>query len=170
MRTVLCPVDFSELSASVLRSAAALADRLGARLTVVHVNDPLLVNAAVAAYNMDLLGEQTRADLREFVASTILGVGGEAPEPTIVVVAGKPAREILNVARRERADLIVMGTHGLSRLRTVFFGSTTARVLRHTHVPVLALPTAGTEGFWVERRPPTARLSASSERHLKSAM
>src|SRR5262249_5611776 len=55
---------------------------------------------------------------------------------------GKPAPEILRVARDRGCDLIVMATHGMSGVRKLFFGSTTERVLRETAVPVLLTPAA----------------------------
>jgi nucleotide-binding universal stress UspA family protein len=54
-----------------------------------------------------------------------------------VVAVGKPATEILRVARERAAGLIVMSTHGLTGVRKLFFGSTTERVLRETPCPVL---------------------------------
>jgi nucleotide-binding universal stress UspA family protein len=53
---------------------------------------------------------------------------------------GKPAPEILRVARERRSDLIVMASHGSTGFRKLFFGSTTERVLRETAVPVLVTP------------------------------
>jgi nucleotide-binding universal stress UspA family protein len=162
MRRILCPVDFSDFSRRVLRAAAHLADQFGAQLAVVHVNDPFLVNASLAAYGWDLVGDQTRAELHEFVASTNPQIACATSGLTIVVGLGTPAREIVNVARRERSDLIVMGTRGSSH-RTLF-GSTAARVLRHTNVPVLTLPLSADEPLWCEDR----RILGSSEYVAKS--
>ena len=56
------------------------------------------------------------------------------------VAVGKPAPEILRVARERSCDLIVISTHGLTGVRKLFFGSTTERVLRETTRPVLITP------------------------------
>jgi nucleotide-binding universal stress UspA family protein len=57
---------------------------------------------------------------------------------------GHPAAlAILETARSEAADLIVMGTHGLGGFRKWLLGSTTERLLRRTDVPVLVVPPAG---------------------------
>ena len=53
---------------------------------------------------------------------------------------GRPAREIVKAARAENADLIVMGTHGLTGVRRLMLGSVTEEVLRTVTVPVLAVP------------------------------
>jgi nucleotide-binding universal stress UspA family protein len=55
---------------------------------------------------------------------------------------GKPPAEILAMAARTGADVIVMSSHGATGVRKLFFGSTTERVLRETRVPVLVTPPA----------------------------
>ena len=65
---------------------------------------------------------------------------GAVGDVRLEVTAGKPAPEILRVAREHGADLIVMGAHGSTGFRKLFFGSTTERVLRETPVPVLVTP------------------------------
>lgn len=141
-RDILCPVDFSDDSRAALRYAAAIARRSGGHLTVMFVNDPLLVAAAAAAYDRRLLVETTESELRRFVVS---GVGrSDAPAVDTLVVLGKPAHEIQKAAQRLGSDLVVLGTRGLGRSGKLFFGSTTERVLRHAEVPILVVPhTAG---------------------------
>lgn len=140
-RSILCPVDFSEHSAHALRHAATLAGLAGAKLTVAWITDPLLAQAA-AVYVLDPHGDQARADLREFVAQTLPIGAPWLPEPQLVLTVGASDQEILKIARDQHADVIVMGTHGLSGYRKMFFGSTTERVLRQTTTPVLAVPIA----------------------------
>jgi nucleotide-binding universal stress UspA family protein len=138
--TIVCAVDFSHHSKVALRWATAWARHFGARLIVVTVVEPLLVNAAAAAYDMDLVREEVSPELREFVAKTsaAAGVGMSSPEATVLV--GDPATEIVALAGREHAQLIVIATHGLSGYRRMLVGSTTERVLRQTTVPVLIAP------------------------------
>jgi universal stress protein A len=136
---VLCPVDFSEHSRAALRLASLLAARQQWRVTVVAVNDPLLVQAAAYAGGTDSLVRETERDLRAFVAETFQGIG-PIPEIDVDVRCGKSAPEILAAAHDSNARLIVMSTEGLSGFRKAFFGATTERVLRETTVPVLVAP------------------------------
>lgn len=136
--TILCPVDFSDSSRMALGLAGAIAHRFAGRLTVLHVNDPLLV-AAAATRHLNL-AEEAETELREMMAVTLGPTDTWSTAPTIVVTTGKPESQILKVAKDERADLVVMGTRGLTGYRKAFFGSTTERVLRHTELPVLAVP------------------------------
>ncbi len=142
---ILCGVDFSAHSAQALRCAAAAAARYRARLTAIAVLDPFLIEAAAIAYDMDTLAAETRTDLTSFVNDTLVLRPGEA-EPAVKVVTGRAPHEILRAAGTLRADLIVLGTHGLGGVKRVFFGSTTDRVLRDGGFPVLVVPfAAGTQ-------------------------
>lgn len=136
--SILCPVDFSAHAERALRHAVALAGAWHARLTVVTVNDALLVEAAAAAGHAHTLRDQGEAALLDLL--------GRVPAhttrvlPAIDVATGPAAEEILLAAVRANADLIVMGTQGLGGTSKLMFGSTTERVMRTTRVPVLAVP------------------------------
>ena len=140
-RSIVCPVDFSEHSVQALRLAVGLAGRDGARLTVLTVNEPFLVEAAAAAqYGSDYVAHEAAKEMRAVFESLIPSVKSWAPPPHVVVRTGTIDREILECAAGENADLIVMGTHGLGGYRKMFFGSVTERVLRGSSIPVLAVP------------------------------
>ena len=146
--SILCPVDFSSHAERALRHAVALAGAWQTRLTVVTVNEALLVEAAAAAGHAGTLRAQGEAALRELL--------GRVPAhttrltPAIDVATGPAADEILRAAARAEADLIVMGTQGLGGTSKLMFGSTTERVIRTTRVPVLAVPAYTPEGIAVQ--------------------
>jgi nucleotide-binding universal stress UspA family protein len=137
-RSIVCAVDFSRHSAMALRYAAALRRTSRAHLVVVYAVDPLLSAAAAAAYDSRTIKGNVLLELRRFVRRT-LGAGATATLSCEVVV-GRSARAILAAADRLEADLIVAGTHGLSGVKKVFFGSTTEALLRRSPVPILAVP------------------------------
>ena len=140
LRSLLCPVDFSEQSRHALRWAKALARRTKGRLTVLSAVDPLLADAARLRFGLDLVHAETAPALRQFAAETWSDDIAHATDANFDVRVGNPADVILETAARERTDLIVMGTHGLGGVRKWLLGSTTERVLRRTHTPVLAVP------------------------------
>jgi len=135
---VLCPVDFSESSRRALKYAAALTGQFRGRLTVVFVEDLLLASAAAAGYDQSALMRASMRELRRFVNRTLGRTGARSVDCSVSL--GVPAREIEKVAKRRRADLVVMGTHGHRGPKRLFFGSTTRDVLRRATVPVLAVP------------------------------
>jgi nucleotide-binding universal stress UspA family protein len=139
-QSILCPVDFSPQSGTALRTAVATARYFNASLTVVFVQDTLLVAAGRASYGRRRFADRTRAELARFVKRAIPTASEGRPDIALLVADGSPADEILRQAKRMRSDLVVMGSHGLNGIRKVFFGSTTEQLLRHAAVPVLAIP------------------------------
>jgi len=138
--SILCPVDFSDASRGALRYAAAVAGHFGTRLIVMTVEDALLTEAMALSSGAAWKAEDTVAELTTFATKTFgrelnLGVALEYE-----VAVGKPAEEILRVARERSCDFIVISTHGRTGMRKLFFGSTTERVLRETTRPVLVTP------------------------------
>ncbi len=138
--SILCPIDFSDASAGALRYSAAIAAHFATRLIVLSVEDPLLTEAVDLGTGIAWSPEDCKRDMERFAAKTF------GPESTTLaaleyeVAVGKPAAEILRVARERSCDLIVISTHGLTGMRKLFFGSTTERVLRETTRPVLVTP------------------------------
>ena len=157
-RSVLCPVDFSECSRHALRSAVAVALRGTAALRVMYVNDPLLVAAASAALHDRRLVKRSARELKTFINVTVPAKTRARLHITSGASVGDPADQILREAGDRAADLIVLGTHGLTGVDRLLIGSTTLNVLQRTKVPVLAVP----DGH--ERRgglPPSPRIVAA---------
>jgi universal stress protein A len=139
-RSILCPVDFSQPSRIALRYAAALAARSHGHLSILYVNDPLLLAAAGIALHDRTLATRNLAELRRLVESTVSAEVLKPAQFDTAVTSGTPADEIVNTAKRRRCDLVVMGTHGLTGADKLLVGSTTWGVLQRTTLPVLAIP------------------------------
>jgi nucleotide-binding universal stress UspA family protein len=145
LRSILCPVDFSEESRQALRCAEGLARRHGSRLIVLSAVDPLLAEAARVRLGLDLAATDTGPALREFVRATWPGDESRPAQTAFDVRVGDASEVILQAARRDGPDLIVMATHGLGGARKWLLGSTAERVLRQTTAPMLIVPVAGSE-------------------------
>ena len=138
--SILCPIDYSEASAGALQYAVAIAEHFVTRLIVLNVDNPLLNAATDLGTGRHWRREDSERELAVFVA--------EACENDCAVIAmceyevgvGRPAADILRVARERSCDLIVMSSHGVTGARKRLFGSTTERVLRETPIPVLVTP------------------------------
>jgi nucleotide-binding universal stress UspA family protein len=137
-RRILAPVDFSPYSATSLTFAARLAQQCGAELDVLHVQSPLL--AAVApTQHVDLQGE-TRVALAALMIDTLPPDDGERIHHVNHVETGPAVETICAAAATSRADLIVMGPRGRSRLAATLLGSTTQDVLQRAPCPVAVVP------------------------------
>lgn len=138
--SILCPVDFSEHSERALRSAIDLAVLTGAHLTIMTAVDPFLDAATAAAGHAEALMRQTQDEVQRLLSRMDDAHTGLREAPGVAVLTGDAATEILKQIDDCKADLVVMGTQGLSGPKRLFFGSTTERVLRESPVPVLAVP------------------------------
>jgi universal stress protein A len=140
--SILCPIDFSDASKGALRYAGAVAEHFGADVVVLTVEDPLLTEALDLGTGVAWAPEDTKRELAEFAQKTFGSEAHVLASLQYEVAVGKPAAEVLRVARERSADLIVISTHGLTGIRKLFFGSTTERILRETTWPVLVTPAA----------------------------
>jgi len=142
--SLICPIDFSDASRGALSHAAAIADHFGADITVLTVVDPFVAAISAAEPTTTTVERETEQALKRFCEDTLAHM---APGPRglrLRYAIGTPALEILREAHESNADLIVMSSHGRQGIRKMVFGSTTERVLRETHVPVLITPASRT--------------------------
>jgi nucleotide-binding universal stress UspA family protein len=137
-RKVLCAVDFSESSRLALQHADLIARRTNAKLTALYVNDPLLIAAAAAALHDRHFAERSRRELQLFVDETL--ADRSRMHHDTCVGEGDPSTEILRVGKNIRADLLTLGTQGLTGAEHLLLGSSALHVLRRTTLPVLVVP------------------------------
>jgi nucleotide-binding universal stress UspA family protein len=134
---ILIALDGSPDAETALRHAATLARDQHARLTLLTVAPPAATAAgAGASQPPDLLDLQATI-LREALAWLPDDVG-----VTTQLERGDAAEAILRIAREGDYDLIVMGSHGHSRIRRALLGSVSEKVLRASPVPVLLMRAA----------------------------
>jgi nucleotide-binding universal stress UspA family protein len=136
---ILVPMDFSESSNQALDYAITFASKLQARLTVLHVVEVFPLGSAdmttvPEAYIEDLKMEADRTMQSYLARITAAGLTGD-----IVVKHGPVFQEIMEVAKTQHVDLIIMGTHGRTGLSHLFLGSVAERLVRFAPCPVLVV-------------------------------
>jgi nucleotide-binding universal stress UspA family protein len=149
IRHVLCPVDFSDFSRRALDHAIALAKWYGSRLSVLYVYHVPTAGMALSSLRVAPAAEavmlspgdreQLRQQLRTFTpADAVKNVPVE-----FVVAEGNVATEIL--AEAQRADMLVLGTHGRSGFEHLVLGSVAEKVVRKADCPVMTIPRAASD-------------------------
>jgi nucleotide-binding universal stress UspA family protein len=145
IRTILVPTDFSPAADAAWRYALELAEKFDSRVCLLHViapppyaADPLGTKAFMLRL-ADLSGTMEK-DGRKALEAIV----AKRPRPDLKVsvetAVGAPAAEILRVASKKKADLIVIGTHGRGAFSRALLGSVADKVLHATTIPVLAVP------------------------------
>jgi nucleotide-binding universal stress UspA family protein len=136
---IIHPTDFSECAEQARVLAVDLARALGAELIFLHV----AVDAAPYREGFMSVPEMERffANQREWARQALEERATEARGRGVAALAhlvtGAPAKEIVEAARREGADLIVIGTHGRNALERFFLGSVADKVVRTAHCAVV---------------------------------
>ncbi|WP_196258908.1 universal stress protein [Pelagibacterium limicola] len=143
---ILLTTDGSELAAKGVEHGLVLAKVLGAKATLLLVNEPISLSDLQAAANggvanpLDRYEEQMEARFRKISAPTeekarALGV----PLQVLRETENVPAEAIVRAAKEHGIDLIVMASHGRRGLSKLLLGSQTAEVLVRTTTPVLVV-------------------------------
>jgi len=146
-RTVLVPLDGSELAESVLPHAEALAKQRGAELVevvLVRVCEPPVIPADYPEASMPLSWEEhveqvvakCRHACEQYLAEVEKGLKDAGLEVRSEVLVGKPGNEIVDYVNRNPFNLIVMSTHGRSGLGRWAYGSIADKVLHGVSSPI----------------------------------
>ncbi len=144
IKTIVCALDFSEVSPKVADYARTLAELCGARIVALYVAPSLTqyVEFHVQASYIDdfVTGIVSGATdtMESFIKEYFPGVSVESR-----VVSGYAAEEIVSVADEVGADLIVLGTHGRKGIDKILFGSVAEKVIKTAKAPVLSMRPEG---------------------------
>lgn len=139
IRRVLFPVDFSERCTGAAHYVAAIAGRLNAEVILLHVAMPPYgaYGPADATYiggaeeYIELARRMGENELAEYLREETASLNVRR-----LVRVGLPAEQIVEVARAEQVDLIMMPTHGRGGFRRFLLGSIAAKVLDDAPCPV----------------------------------
>ncbi|MBK7629896.1 MAG: universal stress protein [Ignavibacteriales bacterium] len=138
---VLVPIDFSDYSKSALKYAVNFAKSFNAEVILVYVVEPIIYppdfsmgQIAMPSINTDW-DNRAKEELDKLAKNEITGPN----KVKTILKTGKPFVEIIETAKEENVDLIIIATHGHSGVEHILFGSTAEKVVRKAPCPVLTL-------------------------------
>ena len=130
---IIFPTDFSTASDAALPHAEALAKQQGAKLLILHVEEPpLAYGGGELYYGLPEPSSERILKMLEDIKPTDPGIAF-----THRLTVGDPAGEIVRIAGEEGAEMIVLGTHGRSGFSRMLMGSVAEAVVRRAPCPVL---------------------------------
>jgi nucleotide-binding universal stress UspA family protein len=139
IKRILVPTDFSESAKHALTYGLSFAREYGAELILVHVVETLTVGYASDLFPVPMA--EVFDEISGYAKTEIGKLAAEIRQKEVsvreMVVQGKPSAEIVRIAKDEKVDIIVLGTHGKGMLDQALFGSTAERVIRKAPCPVL---------------------------------
>jgi nucleotide-binding universal stress UspA family protein len=142
---ILVPTDGSALSDKAVTAAIKLAQLLGARVTAFHAVEPYPLQGAYAAeasgvaeLQPEIFAERSEEYARHVLdAVRTAATAANVPCTTDYITSRSVSQAIVNKARKENCDLIIMASHGRRGLEGFLLGSETQKVLTHSSIPVL---------------------------------
>jgi nucleotide-binding universal stress UspA family protein len=142
LRRVLHPTDFSRASAAAFTRAVAEARASKASLLVVHVLAPVIPMSG-DGYVSPSVHEQMTEAARAWGQRQLNRLLARARRAHVrargMLLEGVTHEQIVRIAKRQRADLVVIGTHGRTGMARFFLGSVAARVTATAPCPVLTV-------------------------------
>lgn len=136
---ILVPIDGSDNSYRALDAALLLSEKLGSNITVIHVMEEVpithigsekMLNELLKAYkkeNQDILLKCTEiANQKGLTIKTLL-------------LQGNPASTILDYNKKEKFDLVIMGSRGLGKFKELILGSVSSKIVHHSPCAVLLI-------------------------------
>lgn len=138
-KQIVVATDFSETADRAVEMAAELAGR-ERPLTLVHA---YVIPAPIYGYPMIALtppaGEWPRDPAQAKLDAALVRIRGACPQATAVLRVGDARDVVLAVAEEQKADLIVVGSHGYGAFTRMMLGSVADAIARHAKVPVLVV-------------------------------
>ena len=141
-KRILVPTDGSDITSKAVTTAIALAKAHGATLSTISVKEPFPYSAIS---EMQPVPPQEFYDAQERIAAARVKAVVDAAGAAAVACSGHtvealhPWEAILDHAKAQQSDLIVMASHGRRGVAALLLGSETSRVLTHSEIPVLVV-------------------------------
>jgi len=143
-KSILVPIDFSDVTDVLLAEATRLAKALDARLWVVHVaTSGHVYTNFEAEIGLSYPRDEVAADLRDEhrqLQEYEAACRQDGLDATAMLVQGKPGPKIVEEAQRLRPLFIALGSHGHGALHHLLMGSVCEYVVQHATCPVMIVP------------------------------
>ena len=141
IQKILFPIDFAEQFETFLPWVSTFVDKFGATLYVVFVAQDLSEFSSFYVPHASIQGfqEEALAAAQKKMAAAVQESFKKFPKLETRVAVGAPAAKILELAEKEKIDLIIMGTHGRKGLERTIFGSVADKIVQAAPCPVLTL-------------------------------
>jgi nucleotide-binding universal stress UspA family protein len=135
-KTYLVPVDFSKSSEIALNQAIKMARENRGKLLLVHVISATFAFPLKAGFSdiFETLEKNARKSMKKLLQRKRLK---PTRDRSIFITGLDPAQAIVSQAKKSRASMIIMGSHGRTGLQKFLLGSVAERTLRYAHCPVL---------------------------------
>jgi nucleotide-binding universal stress UspA family protein len=140
VQKILFPIDFASHFESLVPWVATFANRFDATVYVLFVTQDLSNFATFVPHgNIQQFQQQAVESARKRMAAAVQELAKSFPKLETRVESGPPAEKILELATKEKINLIIMGAHGRKGLERAIFGSVADKVVAGAPCPVMTI-------------------------------
>jgi nucleotide-binding universal stress UspA family protein len=144
-KKVLFCTDFSENCDIAFGYAFGIAKRDGSALYILHVmpspnNYPHYVEGYLSSGEWEKIAENNRKEIDKNFEEKYLNKIKDKSNVHVVIKSGREDEEIIEFAKKENVDIIIVGTQGRKGISHAFLGSVAEKIVRQSLVPVFVIP------------------------------
>ena len=137
VKHVVVPLDMASSSTILLREGFDIANMFSARLSIIHVIEPILFPTwPIGSMSLNELLPSRKTHARDQLEDFVKSVAGHEAQADIDILEGKPALQILDYAKQKACDMIVLAPRGSGWVDQLPLGSVAERVMANSDLPV----------------------------------
>jgi nucleotide-binding universal stress UspA family protein len=136
---ILVPVDGSDNSYIALDAALFLSEKLGSNITVIHVMEDVPVLYIESQKLLSELLENYKKEKQDILSKCSEIATKKGVTIKTVLLQGNPASIILGFSKKEKYDIVIMGSRGMGKFKEIILGSVSSKIVHHSSCPVMLI-------------------------------
>jgi nucleotide-binding universal stress UspA family protein len=136
---ILVPVDGSDNSYRALDAALVLAEKLGSNITVIHVMEQIPITHIGSEKLLSELLETYKKENQNILSKCSEIATQKGLTLKTLLLQGNPASVILDYSKKEKFDLLIMGSRGLGKFKELILGSVSGKIVHHSPSAVMLI-------------------------------
>lgn len=136
---ILVPVDGSDNSYRALDAALVLAEKLGSNITVIHVMEQIPITHIGSEKLLSELLEAYKKENQNILSKCSEIATQKGLNLKTLLLQGNPASVILDYSKKEKFDLLIMGSRGLGKFKELILGSVSGKIVHHSPSAVMLI-------------------------------
>ena len=136
---ILVPIDGSDNSYRALDAALLLSEKLGSNITVIHVMEEVPITHIGSEKLLNELLETYKKENQDILSKCSQIATQKGLSINTFLLQGNPASAILDFSKKEKFDLVIMGSRGLGKFKELILGSVSSKIVHHSPCGVLLI-------------------------------
>jgi nucleotide-binding universal stress UspA family protein len=136
---ILVPIDGSDNSYRALDAALLLSEKLGSNITAIHVMEEVPITHIGSEKMLNELLEAYKKENQDILLKCSEIANQKGLTIKTFLLQGNPASVILDYNKKEKFDLVIMGSRGLGKFKELILGSVSSKIVHHSPCAVLLI-------------------------------